>query len=203
MYQFKVRFLLVILFLVCTAGCGEEPDDFDETVIVEARLDNLELSWKGAGYGDISGRADLVVTDLKGEELTKPVNIFGGVFGAVAGGVQARNIFDDTDPIQADFFIPTLEQNVLQAFDEVELPDGGIEQGEINGLDDAVGDIADLIKAAELFGAYLGGQMGFAVVAGWDAQFLIKSPEITLVLSHPTFGFGLAMGVEWLTIDKN
>ena len=72
------------LFLVCTAGCGEEPDDFDETVIVKARLDNLELSWKGAGYGDISGSADLVVTDLQGDELTKRVNIFGGVFGCMS-----------------------------------------------------------------------------------------------------------------------
>jgi len=202
LYQFKARFLLVILFLVCTAGCGEEPNDFDETVIVKARLDNLELSWKGAGYGDISGHADLVVTDLQGDELTQSVNIFGGVFGAVAGGVQARNIFDDTDPIQADFFIPTLEENGLLAFDEVELSDGGIEQREINGLEDAVGDIADLIKAAELFGAYFGGQTGFAVLAGWDAQFLIKSPKITLALGHPTFGFGLAMGVEWLTLVR-
>ena len=86
--------------------------------------------------------------------------------------------------------------------EEVALPDGGIEIQERSGFEDAVGEVADLIKAEELFGAYFGGQMGFAVVAGWDAQFLIKSPEITLVLSHPTFGFGLAMGVEWLSISK-
>ena len=31
--------------LLYFSGCGEAPDDFDETVIVAARLDNIELSW--------------------------------------------------------------------------------------------------------------------------------------------------------------
>lgn len=203
MSQLKRHLLITFVFFACFTGCGEEPDDFDETVIVAARLDNIELSWKGAAYGDISGNADLVVTDLRGEELTKPVSLFGGVFGAVGGGVEAENIFSDEETFKADFSIPDLPDDLdLTLEEEVALPDGGIEIQERSGFEDAVGEVADLIKAEELFGAYFGGQMGFAVVAGWDAQFLIKSPEITLVLSHPTFGFGLAMGVEWLSIVK-
>ena len=201
MYNRNVQFLVVTFFLGCFAGCGEGPDEFDETVIVAARLDNLELSWKGAGYGNIAGVADLVVTDLRGDELTKPINIFGGVFGAVAGGADANKIWPDADPIHADFFIPTLSDDSTLTFEEVELSDGGVEQREI-GMDDAAGEIAELIKAEELFGGYFGGQTGFAFVIGWDAQFLIKSPKITLALGHPTFGLGLAMGVEWLAIVK-
>lgn len=201
MGKMKIQVLLMAIFLGCFSGCGEEPDDFDKATITAARLDNLRLSWKGAGYGDITGVADLVVTDSNGEELTRPVNIFGGVLGSVAGGADANKIWPDAEPIHADFFIPTLPDAPAATFEDVELSDGGVAQREVV-LDDDTGDETELLKAAELFGPYFGGQAGMAFVIGWDAQLLFKGTSIQLALGHPTFGLGMAIGLEWLAINK-
>jgi len=198
--HFHWRFICFGILLSCLWGCGEDPEEFDETVIVEARLDNLTLSWKGFAYGDINGTATLVVTDLNDEERTKPVNISGGTFGALAGWAVADKIWPDADPIHATFSIPDLPDTPALSFVDVELSDGGTEQGEVPS--EFFEDTFDLITAGELFGNYFGGQTGFAFALGLDGQFLLKGNDIQLFLGHPTIGLGVAIGVEWLSINK-
>ena len=190
------------LILLCLAlnSCGESPEGFNEIVIIEARLENLKLGWKGFAYGAITGTADLVVTDLNGNKISNPVQIDGGTFGALAGWANADKIWSDADPIHASFSIPGPPDIPANSFTDMTLPDGGIEERIIPS--ESFEQAANLITAGELFGNYFGGQTGLAFALGVDGQFLLKGHHITLVLGHPAIGLGLAVGVEWLAIDK-
>ena len=181
-------------------SCGESPDDFKDTVIVAAKLDNLAMSWRGAGYADVTGMADLVVTDLDGEEHSRRVSLSGGLFGSVAGGADANKIWPNADPIHADFFVPQLPDSSALLMESVELSDGGVIESPLPR--EVLEETFDLIKAGDLFGAYFGGQAGISLIVGWDAQILFKTRDIGLTLGHPTLGLGMAVGLEWLSINQ-